>query len=141
MSNRVKDVLCLVSGEVLFARDVVVIVRDSANIFHGTHGVVRAEDLIEFVKRVWSVEHLLVEADGPFCDSDPVVLHLLNVLRQRLAAKDAHRNVGKLLLSLLGSSDAVKGTSDEAEQVGGNPRCARKLMQDDLRVVKLSHNR
>lgn len=93
VSNGVKDVLLLVSGEVLISLNIVIVVSDAAYVLHGTHGVIGAHDRIKFIKRIWLVKHLLVVADGGLCDSEPVILHLFSVLGQRLAAEKPHWDI------------------------------------------------
>ena len=94
MCNRIEDVLLSVSSKVLIALDVVIIVRDAADVLHRAHRVVRAHDRVKFVERIWRIKHLLVVSDGGLSDPEPIVLHQLSVAGERFTAEETHRDVG-----------------------------------------------
>ena len=82
MRNRIEDVLLPVTSKVLIALNIVVIVRDAADVLHRAHGVVRAHDRVKFVERIRRIKHLLIVPDGSLSDSEPIVLHQLSVARE-----------------------------------------------------------
>jgi len=86
VADTLPSVLCVnfVTGDVLIA------ISDAPNIFHSTHFVVRAKDLIELVKGIGAAKHLFIKGDTFLRDSEPVVLNLFTILGQRLAAVEFH---------------------------------------------------
>jgi hypothetical protein len=100
VSHGIEVFFLLVSGEVLISLNIVVVVSDAADVFHGAHCVIWAHNGIQFVERIWLVEHLLVVADGGLGHTEPVILHLLSVLGQRLTTEEPHGHVGKLSSTL-----------------------------------------
>ena len=144
MRNLVRDgvehVLPLVASEVLVPLDVVVVVGDAADVLHGTHCVIGAENGVELVEWVRRVKHLFVVLDGALRDSEPIVLHLLSVIGERFAAIDPHGNSGELLLALFAWVQAVERACHEAEQIGRDTFGASKFVHHDRLISKAGHD-
>ncbi len=140
VSNGVEDVLLPVSGEVLISLNVVIVVSDAAYVLHGTHGVIGAHDRIQFVKRIWLVEHLLVVADRGLCDSEPVILHLFAIFGQRLTAEKFHRHVWEFGCTLWTRVKTVERTRHESIEIGRYLFCSLEFVHLDLVAIKLRKN-
>ena len=102
----------------LASRDVRVIVSNAANIFHGTHIVVRTKDLIEFTKWICCRENFFKVVDSVFSNSKPVLSHFRYKFLQRLSAKNSHRNF--LISILLAGIKLVIRTGTNAVKIGTN---------------------
>ena len=140
MSDGVEDVLLFVAGKVSISLDIVIIISDATNILHGAHSIVRAEYRVDFIERIRSVKHLLVVADRSLGDSEPVILHFLSILSQRLTAVDAHWQVREFVFALLAGHQVVERSRHKAIEISGYLLGAFKLVHLDLSVAELSQN-
>jgi len=126
----------LSNSDILLLEDIVIIISDTANIFHGTKVVIRAEHTITFLERISHSKEFLIESYSLDMSIKDFLSLLSKERHKTLSGKVLH---GNTIMGLLGFNDLVL-TSTAAIQIGADSRTlikSNKLMSGLLSLSKV----